>query len=243
MNGYRASVVPRTRRSDAKKVSEIQRDPRVSISDDPERAWREYARCLGRSSSVRAGAAVVLLLAGCDAGAPPPPAQKPVVRDDAAPRDAAPPVDAVVMRHRHAIRRDDLTTPDVDKTKLPVHGVALASWYLGGASQSVIDFDAATLRHHEASMLADAKPIDRTRKLTPAQVERFRSLAFAAWHEDPTGPTPQATDIRQDLIVLDGDEAFSLSGYPITLSLGEQNGRPAAAAAVSAILYQVNVVR
>jgi hypothetical protein len=42
------------------------------------------------------------------------------------------------------------------------------------------------------------------------------------------------TDIREDLYVVDGDEGFLLTGYPINAS-GSPTGRPAASSAVHAI--------
>jgi hypothetical protein len=170
--------------------------------------------------------------------------QKPVAQGDAGPRDAAVAPDAsldaaVATRRPHAIHRKDLTVPDVDVAKLPAHGVVLAQWYLGGDSLTVVDFDTATLRYTEHTMMSDEKPANFTRKLKPAQLDRLRSTGLAAWDEEPKGDMPHATDIRQDLVVLDGDEAFYLSGYPISTGLGEATGRPAASAAVVEILSRI----
>jgi len=79
------------------------------------------------------------------------------------------------------------------------------------------------------------KPRDRTRKLDAAALDGVMAAALEAWHETATGPTPVATDVREDLIVLDGDEAFYLVGHPLSTLSGEKTGRPATARALAAI--------
>ncbi len=128
--------------------------------------------------------------------------------------------------------RKDLATPHTDPAALPQHGVVVHSWGMGGDELIVVDSDDSTIR--VADNLMNKKPSDRTRKLDETKLEALMTFAFAAWHEDPTGPTPEATDIREDLIILDGDEAFYLMGHPIS-SLGGGTGRPAAARVMEAM--------
>jgi hypothetical protein len=139
--------------------------------------------------------------------------------------------------HRHAVKTAELKTPDTAEAVRPKHGAIVHTWGIATDILIVIDFDASTLRvKRDEDMLE--KPIhdDRTTTLDSAKITAVKAAAFAAWHEDATGPTPQATDIREDLIVIDGDEGFYLSGYPISTSIPEEKtGRPAAAKAMEAI--------
>jgi hypothetical protein len=145
------------------------------------------------------------------------------------PPAAAPPT----TRHAHAIDRRILATPHTDAAVLPQHGVVVHVWGLGGDSLIVIDQDASTMRTVRNLM---GKPrTDKKRKLDAKQLAGLMQVSFDAWHEDATGPTPSATDVREDLIVLDGDEVFYLSGYPISTFIDEDTGRPAAAKAMAAI--------
>jgi hypothetical protein len=139
--------------------------------------------------------------------------------------------------HRHAVRIADLNTPDTVTSARPQHGVIVHTWGIATDILIVVDFDSSTVRvKRDEDMLE--KPIhdDQTTKLDSAKLTAVQTAAFAAWHEDASGPTPQATDIREDLIVIDGDEGFYLSGYPISASIPEiKTGRPAAAKAMDAI--------
>jgi hypothetical protein len=180
---------------------------------------------------VRSALLIVMALSTtCDAGAPKP---KPEVVTPTPPATpTAPP--AAKFTHPHAVARKALITPHTDQASIPKHGIVVHSWGLGGDSMVVIDQDASTMRVVENIMGKD--PSDKTRKLDRKRVDELMKVAFAAWHEDPTGDMPSATDIREDLIVVDGDEAFYLSGHPITALLSEQEtGRPAAARAMTAI--------
>ena len=174
----------------------------------------------------------VLLVVACDAGSPPkspapelPPT--PVVKAQvAAVPDpwAVPPPPAT--HHKHGVRRVDLVKADLGKLELPKHGIVFKSWGLGGDGTFVLDSDANTSRM--ISNLMGKPPTDRRRTLSPAVVKMAMTTAFTAWDEEPTGPMPSATDVREDLYILDGDEAFYLSGYPI--AIGGESGRPRAAA-------------
>jgi len=140
--------------------------------------------------------------------------------------------------HKHAVRTTELKTPDTDASVRPKHGAIVHTWGIATDILIVIDFDASTVRvKRDEDMRQPPIHDDQTQKLTTDQLTTARTAAFAAWHEDATGPTPQATDIREDLIVIDGDEAFYLSGYPITTSIPDElTGRPAAAKTM-AVLY------
>jgi len=135
------------------------------------------------------------------------------------------------------VKTTELKTPDTDASVRPAHGVIVHTWGIATEILIVIDFDASTLRVKRVEDMRQP-PIhdDQTTKIDSATVDVMKKAAFAAWHEDATGPTPQATDSREDLIVIDGDEGFYLSGYPITTSIPEEHtGRPAAAKAMEAI--------
>jgi hypothetical protein len=136
-------------------------------------------------------------------------------------------------RHPNAVARTALVTPDTDPKVLPVHGVVLHTWGLAGDGMIVIDRDAGTLR--SVKHLMGEKPSDRTRKLDASALDGVMAAAVDAWHETATGPTPVATDVREDLIVLDGDEAFYVSGHPLSTLGADKTGRPAAARALAAI--------
>jgi len=151
-------------------------------------------------------------------------------------RAVAPPAPPPPPKHRHAnaVPRTALATPDTDPKVLPLHGVVVHRWGLLGELLIVVDRDAGTIRVVE-KYVGD-KPGDRKRPLATAALDGIITAAFDAWHETATGPTPVATDVREDLIVLDGDEAFYLSGHPIsTYVADEQTGRPAAARAMAAV--------
>lgn len=77
---------------------------------------------------------------------------------------------------------------------------------------------------------------DTTRRLSPKRISDVMHLAFAASNEDGAA-MPAATDVREDLYVVDGDEAFYLSAHPISAEAG-MTGRPAASLLMSAV-YRV----
>lgn len=141
-------------------------------------------------------------------------------------------------RHPHSVRTTQLKTPDTAASLRPMHGAIVHTWGIATDILIVIDFDASTVRVKRDESMMGGQPThsDHTEKLASEKLAAAKTAAFAAWHEDATGPTPQATDIREDLIVIDGDEAFYLSGYPISASMPEEKtGRPAAAKAMDVI--------
>jgi len=136
-------------------------------------------------------------------------------------------------KHSHAIDRGTLQTSDT-QTPLPLHGLVVHRWDLAGDETIAIDSDLSTLR--VVSNTIGKQPSDVTRKHDAKQVTDLMHLAVAAWHED--GAAMQAaTDVREDLYVLDGDEAFYVSGHPISAEAG-QTGRPAASLLMTAV-YRV----
>jgi hypothetical protein len=136
-------------------------------------------------------------------------------------------------KHTHSIARSSLPTADTP-TRLPLHGVVVHTWRLGGDETLVVDSDKTTMR--VISNLMGKPPRDDTYKREPIQIDHIMQAAFAAWNEDGI-KMPTATDVREDLYVLDGDEAFYLSGHPI---VGNGTiGRPFAMAAVVAVYRAV----
>ena len=179
----------------------------------------------------------LVLLVACDAGAPPKPAPKPAPKPDT-PRTAAappivtpPPAPPPAARHKHVILTADLSKPDLDLATLPKHGIVLKTWGLGGDGTLVLDSDAGTIREIANWM---GKPhTDHRRTLQRIMIDKAMQAAYAAWDEEPNGEMPTATDVREDLYVLDDDEAFYLSGYPI--GADGTKGRPRAARATELI--------
>jgi hypothetical protein len=172
---------------------------------------RPNASALVRAVAERARGTLAQL-----APSPPPPAP---------PAPPAPPP----PKHTHSIARSSLPTADT-KTRLPLHGVVVHSWGLGGDATTVIDADKTTIR--EVSNLMGKPPRDATFKGDAKQIKQIMELALAAWNEDGSA-MPTATDVREDLYVLDGDEAFFLSGHPIAAN--GKTGRPLAVKAVNAV--------
>ena len=135
-------------------------------------------------------------------------------------------------KHKHAVDRSTLQTPGTT-ARLPLHGVAVHVWGLGGDQTIVIDSDKATVR--QISNLMGKPPRDDMYEGNGKQIDQIMQLAFAAWDEDGS-EMPMAPDIREDLYVLDGDEAFFLSGHPIAAN--GKIGRPLAMKAVSAVFHE-----
>jgi hypothetical protein len=135
-------------------------------------------------------------------------------------------------KHSHAIDRATLQTYDT-QTPLPLHGLVVHRWDRTGDETIVIDSDVDTLRI--VTNTAGKPPNDVTYNRLPKQITDLMDLAFAAWHEDAAA-MQAATDVREDLYVLDGDEAFYVSGHPISAEAG-MTGRPAASLLMSAV-YQ-----
>ena len=146
-----------------------------------------------------------------------------------APPPLPPPPPPPPPKHMHSIARSSLPTADTP-ARLPLHGVAVHSWGLGGDETVVVDSDKTTVR--VLSNLMGKPPRDDTYKGNAEQIEQMMKLAVAAWNEDGS-EMPTATDVREDLYVLDGDEAFFLSGHPIAAN--GKTGRPAAVKAVDAV--------
>ena len=119
-----------------------------------------------------------------------------------------------------------------NKVKLPVHGLVLQVSGLSGESRMTLDLDATTLRL-DTDVIGERKTT-RQRKISPYESEKLMWFAEAAWRELPSGPVESATDIGEDLYILDGDDAFFISGSPLR-SLGHPD-RPAAAALVAALV-------
>src|SRR3569832_1846729 len=176
----------------------------------------------------------VLFAVACDVGAshrappPPPPTPAPPAKPQVASVPdawAVPPT--VTPRHKHAVRTADLAKPDLGKIALPSHGVVLKTWGLGGEDTLILDSDAGTIRELEDVL---GKPLaDHRVVVAPAKITRTMAAAYAAWDEDQNGAMPDATDVREDLYILDGDEAFYLTGRPG--GAGGARGRPAAGGA------------
>ncbi|MEO8549154.1 MAG: hypothetical protein ABI678_04255 [Kofleriaceae bacterium] len=149
---------------------------------------------------------------------------------------SAPALEPPPSRHPHAIPRTDLGTPDLDLAPkdVPKHGAIVKSWGMGGDRTIIVDHEAGTVR--VISNLMGKPHHDTTRKVAAPQLAAAMAAAIAAWAETPDGEMPTATDVREDLYVLDDDEAFYLSGHPI--GADGTKGRPLAQAAKQAI-YQL----
>jgi len=72
-----------------------------------------------------------------------------------------------------------------------------------------------------------------------AVLPRARAGHRGASHADRLAQHARTSDVREDLIVIDGDELFFLRGFPITVSGGTKTGRPAASDALRAIYASV----
>ncbi|HEY6036676.1 MAG TPA: hypothetical protein VIV58_20505 [Kofleriaceae bacterium] len=176
---------------------------------------------------------LLVVLVACDAGSPPKPprTQDRVIVAPAAKVAAAPdPWVVPTTRHKHAVRTADLSKPDLG-VDLPSHGVVVKTWGLGGDSTLILDSEAGTIR--ELANLMDKRPTDHRRTVTWPRISQAMAAAYAAWDEEPNGEMPIGTDVREDLYVLDGDEAFYLFGHPI--GADGSKGRPAAARALELI--------
>jgi hypothetical protein len=134
--------------------------------------------------------------------------------------------DTAKKRHLHSISRDAIQTDSW--APMPKHGLMVRAWGLGGESVITIDSDAGTLQITRRTNSEHAT--DTTTKIEPAKIRSLMDLGVAAWDEEMQGVMHVAPDVREDLYVLDGDEAFYLSGHPITA-----DGHPAAAKAVAAM--------
>lgn len=124
-----------------------------------------------------------------------------------------------------------LPTADLPKP-LPLHGVVVRRWGLGGDETILVDSDKTTIR--EVANLMGKPPRDDTYKGDPKQIDQIMQLGLAAWKEDGS-EMPTAPDVREDLYVLDGFEGFFTSGHPIAAN--GKTGRPVAVRAVSAVFH------
>jgi len=110
---------------------------------------------------------------------------------------------------------------------LPARGYALETSGIGGSDLEIIDSDARTFRVIVQG--PNNEHLDRTVQLDEATARRLDLLAAHAWHEVPHGDMPSATDIMQDLFIVDHDDAFHLRGYPIEAKFErDHTGRPLA---------------
>src|SRR5450432_85379 len=117
----------------------------------------------------------------------------------------------------HTIPRNKLDMQSLP-IPLPVHGTAIQTFGMGGYFElAVLDTDARTLRVIEDSWDPQKghQHVDKTESLDAAQVKKLSDLSDRAWHEDPHGQAPDVTDLRQDLFIVDKDDAFYLSNSMI----------------------------
>ncbi len=148
----------------------------------------------------------------------------------AQPRPPAPPAGPAPTT-----RRTDLDLSLRRGEALPRHGVTLQVFGMAGDYILTIDFDARTARSVETNtMLGDVPPTVKQFTLTPAQVAAFREASQSAKAVSPIPEPPHATDVREDLTVLDGDEVFYLMGHPI----GGSDDYPNAIGALMTMLYE-----
>jgi hypothetical protein len=104
---------------------------------------------------------------------------------------------------------------DVLPIKLPHHALYAAGYGLGGESSITIDLDAGTVHTVVDTM---KKKSDTTRKLTDAERAALVGLEVAAWTDGPGDEKLHATDVRQDVAIASGDDAFYRVGYPLQSS-------------------------
>ena len=98
---------------------------------------------------------------------------------------------------------------------------------MNGEGRTIVDFDAATVRAIVDTM---ERKTDRTQPLTDHDVREIRELADATWHE-VSSSNPRRTDSFEQLIILDGDDAFTLG----ETTIGGDHDRPAASALAKAL--------
>jgi hypothetical protein len=145
--------------------------------------------------------------------------------------------DAGVRTHRsHTVSRDKLDLKGLP-IPLPVHGLAVQTFGMGGyVDLEVIDADARTLRVVTESWDREQQHTDKTLPLDAAETKALVDLADRAWREEPHGTMPQVTDVAQQLIIVDGDAAFSLNADLIGFDdASESSVRPNASALVLAV--------
>ncbi len=142
------------------------------------------------------------------------------------PSPGLPPAPVNALPRRNTTTRAKLDTGD----KLPAHGMVLAYRGFSNGSRLTLDADAGTLRLEKDSM---GKVEPREREVSREEISEIMALGEAAWREIPSG-TPQVyNDYRQELYVLDGEDAFWVVGNPLEDQHGAPVDRPAASAAVT----------
>jgi hypothetical protein len=138
----------------------------------------------------------------------------------------------------HTISRNKLDMQGLP-IPLPLHGLAVQTYGMGGYFDlEVLDTDTHALR-----IIADNwdeqkghQHLDKTLLLDAAQVKQLSDLSDHAWRETQNGDMPDVTDLRQDLFIVDKDDAFYLSNSLIgATDPRETKARPNAAELVVAI--------
>ncbi len=168
------------------------------------------------------------LVTACTKAEPTPAPAPPLAPAPAiAPRPVAPPPapapPSPPSQRRNTILRTKLAAGGMQ----PIHGLVLGFSGVGGHSRLTLDLATATLRR-DRQFAGESKT--QQRKVSPYESSQLMALAEAAWREIPAGKPEFITDSREDLYILDGDEAFHVIGNPLE-DLGHTN-RPAAAALV-----------
>jgi hypothetical protein len=135
---------------------------------------------------------LLLALVGCDAG-----------------------IKELPSASHHGIWRVTLFTPDTDAKLLPVHGAVAHTWGMNGDSIVIVDRDAKTIRRIEN--LYEKPHVDHTSKLDSSSLDNLWVIATQAWNEEPHNGMPDVTDIREDLILLDRERAFYVSGTMLSI--------------------------
>lgn len=119
---------------------------------------------------------------------------------------------------------------------LPMRGIVVKASGIGGAYELVsLDSDARTLH----VIVHGDQPLDTTLTLEAAQLHRLDDLATRAWAEVQHGAMLEASDIVEDLYIVDHDDAFHLRGFPIH-EPGAATGRPVAAELVG-VMFELAV--
>ncbi|HUJ57999.1 MAG TPA: hypothetical protein VLX92_05890 [Kofleriaceae bacterium] len=118
---------------------------------------------------------------------------------------------------------------------LPRHGLAVQTFAMSGYSDTeVLDSDTMRVVVDEWDPKQGHLHLDKTVTLSAADRDRLAALAERAWREVPHGKMPDVTDMRQDLYILDRDDAFYLTNSLI----GDEHGptaRPIASELVLAV--------
>jgi hypothetical protein len=133
--------------------------------------------------------ATALAVCACEAGAPPVEVPAPVkaARPHTIPRAQLPPID------------------------LPVRAIRFDHWEGDySLTRFTLDEDARTLHAFEGYVNAR----DKVLELEPSTVASLVALGNAAWREVPSAPITPPEGVREELYIVDRDDAFVLRGYP-----------------------------